>query len=151
FVLLALLFHDWFFRYLDSRVPASKPEIAALVQRQHWALLGAVLALVVIGAYFDVAMQSLIGALRNKSWNLITVAVTVVDPLVVSMIVLAGGSIVAILGGRVLTALFALLGATVIAIIAVRQSVEEEQSSAPAGENAQPFALRRVVAYSALQ
>lgn len=151
FVLLAVLLHDVFFRYLDSRVPGNKPEVAALVERQHWALLGAVLALVVIGAYFDVAMQSLIGALRNKSWNLITVAVTVIDPLIVSMIVLAGGSIVAILSGRVLTALIALIGATAIAVIAVRRSVEEEQASLTAGDTIQIFTIQRFVAYSALQ
>jgi O-antigen/teichoic acid export membrane protein len=151
FVLLVLLFHGLFFRYLDSRVPPGKPDVGALVQRQHWALLGAVLALVVIGAYFDVAMQSLIGALRNKSWNLITVGVTVIDPLVVSLIVLAGGSIVAILAGRVLTALVALVGATAVAVVAVRQSIEEEHAPQPAEGQADAFALRRLVAYSALQ
>jgi O-antigen/teichoic acid export membrane protein len=151
FVLAALLCHGRFFRYLDSRVSPGKPEVAALVQRQHWTLLGAVLALVVIGAYFDVAMQSLIGALRNKAWNLITVVVTVVDPLVVSLIVLAGGSIAAILAGRAVTASLALLGATAIAVVAVRQSIEEERAPQPVDERAPPFALRRLVAYSALQ
>jgi O-antigen/teichoic acid export membrane protein len=151
FILLAIILHGAFFRYIDSRVSPGKPDVAALVQRQHWILLGVVLALVFIGAYFDVAMQSLVGTLRNKSWNLITVGVTVVDPIVVSLIVLAGGSIVAILAGRVMTALVALLGATAIAVIAVRQSVEEEQASPATGESAPPLVIRRFAAYSALQ
>lgn len=150
FVLLAVRFHASFFGYIDSRVPPSQPEVLALVQRQHWALWAAIVALVAIGAFFDVAMQSLIGVLWNRSWNLITVGVTVANPLVVSFVVLAGGSIVVILAGRVATALLALVGAGAVAAVAVRRSVAEEGPHDGA-ETAAPFALRRLAAYSALQ
>ena len=163
-IVLAALFNAAFFRYLESRVPAIPPnkvnDLAAIAERdrllsllhtQQWTILGAVIALVLVGAIYDVAMQSLVATFRNGSWNLIAIAVTLLDPLVVTLIVLARGNIALVLVGRVLVALFALALAGGVALLAVRVSVEEERRYVVAEERGRPLPLRRFARYSALQ
>src|SRR3954454_10185710 len=97
---LVTLLHATFFRYLASRIPdvpadkandraavADHDRLVALVHGQQWAILGAVLSLVLVGAFYDVAMQSLVATFSNRSWNLITIVVTLADPITVALIV----------------------------------------------------------------
>jgi O-antigen/teichoic acid export membrane protein len=163
-VLIATLFHTAFFRYLGSRIPdvpadklsdptavADHDRLASLVHTQQWAILGAVVSLVLVGAIYDVAMQSLVATFSNRSWNLIAVVVTLADPITVAIIVLLGGNIAIVLVGRVLVALFALALAGVVAVLAVRDHVDEERLHVKNEDLGRPLPPRRFALYSTLQ
>ena len=143
--------HRYFFGYLDGRVPADQPDVLRIVQSQHWTIFCSVVSLVLVGAFYDVAMQSLVATFKNKSWNVITIFVTLLDPLTVAVIVLAGGNIALVLVGRVLVALTAMCIAGSFAIFAVRGSYTEERQYVPPEERDRAMALRRFVLYSGLQ
>lgn len=148
---VATLLHATFFRYLDSRVPSDQQDVARIVRSEHWTIFVAVASLVLVGAFYDVAMQSLVATFKNKSWNIITILVTLLDPIVVTVIVLAGGNIAVVLVGRVLVALAAMVLAGTFAVLAVGQSTDEERRYVTAAEYGQPLQLRRFAFYSALQ
>lgn len=163
-IALATLLHDYFFRYLNSRVPpvpadklndpaavADHDRILSIVNGQHWTIFIAVVSLVLVGAFYDVAMQSLVATFRNKSWNVITILVTLLDPLVVAVIVLAGGNIATVLVGRVAVALAAMCIAGVYSIYAVRESVDEDRQYVIEEERDRPLPVRRFALYSGLQ
>ncbi|MHB8647373.1 MAG: lipopolysaccharide biosynthesis protein [Thermomicrobiales bacterium] len=147
----AFLLHATFFRYLDSRVPANQPDVTHIVQGEHWTIFFAVASLVLVGAFYDVAMQSLVATFKNKSWNIITILVTLLDPIVVTVLVLSGGNIAIVLVGRVFVALAAMVLAGSFAILAVRQSADEERQYVTDDERDRPLPLRRFASYSALQ
>lgn len=148
---VATLLHATFFHYLDSRVPSDQQDVARIVRSEHWTIFVAVASLVLVGAFYDVAMQSLVATFKNKSWNIITILVTLLDPIVVTVIVLAGGNIAVVLVGRVLVALAAMVLAGTFAVLAVGQSTDEERRYVTAAEYGQPLQLRRFAFYSALQ
>jgi O-antigen/teichoic acid export membrane protein len=163
-MVLVTIFHATFFRYLTSRVPevpadrlndpvaiADHDRLVALVHSQQWAILGSVLSLVIIGAIYDVAMQSLVATFSNRSWNLITIVVTLADPLTVTFIVLLGGNIALVLAGRVAVALFALALAGLTAILAVRDHVDEERLFVTREQQGHPLPPQRFALYSGLQ
>lgn len=163
-LVIATVLHGRFFAYVDGRVKplaADKvqdatairehDQVAALVSREHWTIFGVVIAIVLVGAFYDVAMQSLVATFRNKSWNLITIAVQVIDPLVVSTVVLIGGNIAQVLVARVFTDFLALLLAGTVAMIAIRKSVDEDQVHIVESERGIPVPLHRFARYSALQ
>lgn len=163
-ILLATLFQQRFFQYLNRSIPAIPAEkindavaiaehdrLVALVQAQQWAIFGAVISLVFVGAIYDVAMQSLVATFRNRSWNLISIIVTLLDPLAVAIIALAGGNIARILAGRVAVALAALALAGIVAVLAVRRSADEERQHVTAAERGRPLPVQRFAAYSLLQ
>jgi len=150
-ILFALLFHEAFFHFLDRRVPSDQVDVARIVQSEHWTIFFAVASLVLVGAFYDVAMQSLVATFKNKSWNIITILVTLLDPIVVSVIVLTGGNIAIVLVGRVLVALAAMFLAGSFAVFAVRQSAGEERQYVAVEEYDRPLPIRRFVFYSSLQ
>jgi O-antigen/teichoic acid export membrane protein len=163
-IALATLLHDAFFRYLDGRVPpvpadklndpvavADHDRILSIVNGQHWTIFFCVVSLVLVGAFYDVAMQSLVATFRNKSWNVITIVVTLLDPIVVAVIVLASGNIATVLIGRVAVALAAMCIAGVFSIYAVRESVDEDRQYVVEEERGRPLAVRRFAFYSGLQ
>ncbi|MGI8857050.1 MAG: lipopolysaccharide biosynthesis protein [Thermomicrobiales bacterium] len=161
---LATLFHQSFFRYLDRRIPPIPADkvndqafiqehdrIASLVSSQHWTIFFAVVSLVLVGAFYDVAMQSLVATFKNKSWNVITIFVTLLDPIVVTIIVLGSGNIGIVLVGRVGVALIAMCVAGIYSIYAVRESVAEERQYVSAEQHERPLPIRRFALYSSLQ
>lgn len=152
-VVFAALLHGAFFRYLDSRVPNDQNHaaVARIVTSEHWTILFSVASLVLVGAFYDVAMQSLVATFKNKSWNIITILVTLLDPLTVTVIVLSGGNIAIVLVGRVLVALAAMFLAGVFAIYAVRESAEVERQYVADDARDRPIAIRRFIFYSSLQ
>jgi O-antigen/teichoic acid export membrane protein len=150
-IALATLLHGEFFRYLDGRVPSDQPNVATIVRSEHWTIFASVVSLVLVGAFYDVAMQSLVATFKNKSWNVITILVTMLDPLVVAVIVLAGGNIALVLIGRVVVALTAMCIAGTYAIYAVRESATEERQYVPEEERGQPLPISRFAFYSSLQ
>lgn len=153
-ILLATALHGSFFRFLDGRVPQGKPEsasVAQIVRQEHWTIFAAVVSLVLVGAFYDVAMQSLVATFRNKSWNVITILVTLADPITVAAIVLSGGNIATVLVGRVFVALLAMVLAGIFAVMAVRQSTETEREFVEESERDRPLPIRRFARYSSLQ
>ncbi len=148
---LATIFHQAFFRYLDGRVPSDQLNVASIVRGEHWTIFASVVSLVLVGAFYDVAMQSLVATFKNKSWNVITIFVTLLDPLTVAVIVLSGGNIAIVLVGRVFVALIAMCVAGVYSIYAVRESVAEERQYVSAEEHERPLPIRRFALYSSLQ
>ncbi|MDQ6603451.1 MAG: hypothetical protein M3176_11120 [Chloroflexota bacterium] len=163
-IMFALLFHQVFFRYLNSRIPSVPDDkltdqavvrehdrLVALVNGQHWTIFFSIISLVLVGAFYDVAMQSLVATFKNKSWNIITILVTLLDPLVVAVIVLTGGNIGIVLVGRVFVALAAMFLAGSFAVFAVRQSAGEERQYIAVEEYDRPLPIRRFAFYSSLQ
>lgn len=150
-IAIATFFHAAFFRYIDRRVPSDQPDVASIVRGEHWTIFLAVVSLVLVGAFYDVAMQSLVATFRNKSWNVITILITLLDPLVVAVIVLSGGNIATVLVGRVAVALAAMCIAGVYSIFAVRESVDEDRQYVVEEERDRPLPVRRFAFYSGLQ
>ncbi len=163
-IALATLLHGYFFRYLDRSVPAIPADklndvaavrehdrLASLVSAQHWTMFFAIVSLVLVGAFYDVAMQSLVATFKNKSWNVITIFVTLLDPIVVTVIVLTGGNIAVVLVGRVVVALAAMFLAGTFAVVAVRHASDEERQFIVEEERDRPLPVRRFALYSSLQ
>ena len=152
-LVLAALLHEPFFRYLDGRVPHDQDYavVSRIVTGEHWTIFFSVVSLVLVGAFYDVAMQSLVATFKNKSWNIITIVVTLLDPLVVTVIVLAGGNIAIVLIGRVFVALAAMCLAGVYAVYAVRESADVERQYVTDEAYDRPLPIRRFVFYSSLQ
>jgi O-antigen/teichoic acid export membrane protein len=152
-LVIAALLHEPFFHYLDGRVPHDQDYavVSRIVTSEHWTIFFSVVSLVLVGAFYDVAMQSLIATFKNKSWNIITIIVTLLDPLVVAVIVLAGGNIATVLVGRVFVALAAMFLAGIFAVFAVKESPEFERQYVTDDDYDRPMAIRRFVFYSSLQ
>lgn len=152
-LILAALLHEPFFRYLDGRVPQDRDHaaVARIVSSEHWTIFFSVISLVLVGAFYDVAMQSLVATFKNKSWNIITILVTLLDPIVVTIIVLTGGNIAIVLVGRVFVALAAMFLAGAFAIFAVQESAVVERQYVTDDEHGRPLPIRRFVFYSSLQ
>jgi O-antigen/teichoic acid export membrane protein len=87
----------------------ARRHLAAEVRGDGAILLGAVGFLVVLGAFFDVHMQLLAAYFRQRSWNLITLVNTLLQPLLVTALVLLGTGVKGVLCGLVLTPAVALL------------------------------------------
>jgi len=150
-IILATLLHGAFFRYLDRRVPSDQQDVLRIVHGEHWTIFFSVISLVLVGAFYDVAMQSLVATFKNKSWNIITILVTLLDPIVVSVIVLTGGNIAIVLIGRVFVALAAMVLAGGFALFAVRESADVERQYVTDDARGRPLPIRRFVFYSSLQ
>jgi len=150
-ILLATLLHGVFFRYLDSRVSPEQQDVLRIVRSEHWTIFFSVISLVLVGAFYDVAMQSLVATFKNKSWNIITILVTLLDPIIVSVIVLTGGNIAIVLIGRVFVALAAMVLAGGFAVFAVRESADVEGQYVTDDARGRPLPIRRFIFYSSIQ
>ena len=150
-ILVATLLHGVFFRYLDSRVSPEQQDVLRIVRGEHWTIFFSVISLVLVGAFYDVAMQSLVATFKNKSWNIITILVTLLDPIIVSVIVLTGGNIAIVLIGRVFVALAAMVLAGGFAIFAVRESADVEGQYVTDDARGRPLPIRRFIFYSSIQ
>lgn len=79
----------------------------AKVEENGTLFLWAVGALVFFGALYDVFMQFLTTYFKQRSWNIITVVVTLVQPLLVTGFILLGWSLSGVLLGLVITPVIA--------------------------------------------
>ena len=82
---------------------AAKRSVAEELESRGGLLLGAVGLLLLFGALFDVYMQFLTAYLKQRSWNLITLTSTLLQPILVTAFILAGWGIEGVLLGLVLT------------------------------------------------
>jgi O-antigen/teichoic acid export membrane protein len=92
-----------------ERTLAAKKAVVDEVQSRDGLFLGAVGVLLLLGALFDVYMQFLTAYLKQRAWNLITLASTLLQPLLVTAFVLAGWGIGGVLLGLVLAPFFSSL------------------------------------------
>jgi O-antigen/teichoic acid export membrane protein len=90
-----------------ARQAAAKRELAALIEGWGKTPLAAVGTLLLCGALYDVPMKLLSALFRQRSWNLITIAVTLLQPLLVTAFILAGRGVGGVLLGLVITAVLA--------------------------------------------
>jgi len=86
---------------VEKRI-AAKRAVIGEIETRAGLFVGAVALLLLLGAVFDVYMQFLTAYLKQRSWNLITLASTLLQPLLVSAFILAGGRIAGVLLGLVL-------------------------------------------------
>lgn len=87
----------------------AKRALADEVEHRGVLLLGAVGLLVVLGAFFDVHMQFLTAYFRQRSWNLISLVNTLLQPVLVTTFVLLGFGVPGVVLGLVLTPACALV------------------------------------------
>jgi O-antigen/teichoic acid export membrane protein len=78
------------------------------VQQRGMLFLWAVGALVLFGAIYDVFMQFLTAYFKQRSWNIITVIVTLLQPLLVIGMLLLGWGLEGVLLGLVITPILAI-------------------------------------------
>lgn len=89
---------------LDRQISADRVLVEQIETSGRWFLL-AVSALVVLGAIFDVYMQFLTAYFKQRAWNLIVLTNTLVQPILVSILLLLGEGIGGVLLGLVITPL----------------------------------------------
>jgi O-antigen/teichoic acid export membrane protein len=77
--------------------------LVALIEQRGGLFLWAVAALVLFGALYDVGMQFLTAYFKQRAWNLITIVVTLIQPLLIIALLLAGWGLSGVLLGMVIT------------------------------------------------
>jgi O-antigen/teichoic acid export membrane protein len=110
FTVLFLLFSHRFTGYLIERVhqlPERFDSVRAaleqdVVQLTPW-LIAVVIALVILGSFYDGLMAYLISYFRQRAWNLIGLLGSVLQPLLASILVLLGKGIGGVLAAMVIT------------------------------------------------
>lgn len=98
-VVLGLLFRDRFFAYWRGSI--TEPPLLADFDRYRWLFFGALLALLVLGAVFDVYMQALLAYFRQRAWNGINIVLTLLKPLLLAAVVLLGWGVFGVVGAMV--------------------------------------------------
>jgi O-antigen/teichoic acid export membrane protein len=106
---------------------AGKEQLAANLHSRAQLYLGAVSALLVLGALFDVFMQFLTAYFKQRAWNLITMVTTLLQPLLVTTFILMGWGIEGVLLGLVLTPLISVA----LAAWQVQRASRELEAPAP--------------------
>jgi O-antigen/teichoic acid export membrane protein len=84
-----------------ARQAESKRRVLVEIETQGRLFLAAVGFLLFLGALFDVYMQFLTANLKQKAWNLVTLASTLLQPVLVSLFILAGWQMRGVLAGLV--------------------------------------------------
>jgi O-antigen/teichoic acid export membrane protein len=98
-------------------------------------LVGSVLLLVALGAFYDMLMAYLISFFRHRAWNGIALATSLLGPLLVSLVVLLGWGVPGVLLAMIVTPVVAVtLAAWQVRI--VQRSLAGPPSGADAGEAA---------------
>lgn len=102
----------WFLGYLSAQVRGVKrlggAEQALLlgqIERNGWFFIAAVVLLLVLGAIYDVLMAYLISYFKQRAWNSIGLANTLVQPLLIGAAVLLGWDVTGVVLAMVITAL----------------------------------------------
>lgn len=101
------------------------------IEAESRLFMGAVSALLILGALFDVFMQFLTAYFKQRAWNLITLATTLLQPVLVTTFVVLGWGIKGVLLGLVVTPLVSVLLAAWQAHRASRELVIKPVDAAP--------------------
>jgi O-antigen/teichoic acid export membrane protein len=87
---------------LEQQRTAQEVVVAQIEADGRW-FVGGVVALLVLGAVFDVYMQFLTAYFKQRAWNLITLATSLLQPLLVTAFLLLGWGVAGVLLGLVIT------------------------------------------------
>jgi O-antigen/teichoic acid export membrane protein len=98
-VAAAFALREPFFAYWRGKI--TDPALLALFNEYRWAFFGALMALIVFGALFDVYMQALVAYFRQRAWASITVVQMLLRPLLLAGVVLIGWGVLGVLGALV--------------------------------------------------
>ncbi|MFN8504802.1 lipopolysaccharide biosynthesis protein [Kouleothrix sp.] len=112
-----VLLRERYFDYLrglvvhaDKVPPADQQRLLAFVGQSGWALIAAILAVLLFGIFYDVLMAYLSSFFKQRAWNSITLAAQLMPPLLTAAVILAGWDI----GGVVAVMVFAPAVATAL-------------------------------------
>ena len=87
---------------LEQQRVAQQTVVAQIETEGRWFVVG-VVALLILGAIFDVYMQFLTAYFKQRAWNLITLATSLLQPLLVTTFLLLGWGVPGVLLGLVIT------------------------------------------------
>lgn len=108
-VLLAVIFHQRVFDYWLSKAATGTEgdQIRATIERYRWVFFWALMALVLLGALFDVYMQALTAYFKQRASGAIGFVVQILSPLLRIGVVLIGWGTVGYVGALVAMPLIA--------------------------------------------
>lgn len=135
---------------MEKLTDADRSSLLGQLAQNGWFFITAIVVLLVLGAFYDVLMAYLISYFRQRSWNSIGLASSLLQPLLIGAALLLGWDVTGVVLAMLITPLF---GVT-LAAWQVRQ-VAQTQIAAPANDDAPaadlpPSVMRRFVPYSAL-
>ncbi len=87
---------------LEQQRTAQETVVSQIESDGRWFVTG-VVALLILGAIFDVYMQFLTAYFKQRAWNLITLATSLLQPLLVTVFLLLGWGVPGVLLGLVIT------------------------------------------------
>jgi O-antigen/teichoic acid export membrane protein len=133
-VCLALVFHDRLFAYwLGKAAPGTAGDaIRATIVQYRWVFFWALMALVLIGALFDVYMQALTAYFKQRASGAIGFVVQVLSPLLRIAVVLIGWGTVGYVGALVAMPLVA-TGMAAWKAATIRRELQEHPTQAATG------------------
>jgi hypothetical protein len=92
-----LLLRDRYLGYLAGQVErapniglAEKQSLALFIDQWSWLLLGAILAVLLFGVFYDVLMAYLSSFFKQRAWNSVNLAAQLMPPLLTAAVILAG-------------------------------------------------------------
>lgn len=105
-----LLLRDWYLGYLAGQVerapkigPAEKQSLALFIDQWSWLLLGAILAVLLFGVFYDVLMAYLSSFFKQRAWNSVNLAAQLMPPLLTAAVILAGFDITGVVAVMVIS------------------------------------------------
>lgn len=131
---------------LEHQVAAQQNIVREIEVRGRWFVL-AVTSLLILGAVFDVYMQFLTAYFKQRAWNLINLATTLLQPLLVTAFLLLGWGIPGVLLGLVVTPLVSIALAAWQTRQAMRGMVEHSVAGASAPNLTRRFSRFAAVSY----
>lgn len=100
---------DRYLSYLSSLVsgaqnlpPADKQRVVQFIGEWRWPLIGAILAVLLFGIFYDVLMAYLSSFFKQRAWNSVNLAAQLLPPLLTVAVIVAGFDIAGIVAVMVL-------------------------------------------------
>lgn len=125
----------------------AKAEIAAQIEGRGLLVVAVLGALLVCGALYDVHMKVLTAYFRQRAWNLISVIVTLLQPLLVTAFILAGWGVGGVLLALVITPALAVALASAQARRVTGELPAAADTTGPQGSLRARFARYASVSY----
>jgi O-antigen/teichoic acid export membrane protein len=82
--------------------PAARTHLVSFISEHGWLIIGAVLALLLLGLGYDVLMAYLSSFFKQKAWNTVSLAAGLLPPLLTAGAILAGWDVAGVLVASVL-------------------------------------------------
>lgn len=134
---------------MEKLTAADRTSLLGQLGENGWFFITAIVLLLVLGAFYDVLMAYLISYFRQRAWNSIGLASSLLTPLLIGAALLLGWDVTGVVLAMVITPIFGV----VLALWQVRQVARTQVAGAAnPDEQAVPprQVMRRFVPYSAL-